>query len=86
MRTRHMWSATASQHPERSGRITGSSPIKTLSAPFFAWLPSVALNQNIVLRSGNQRVLMEGMLAGIGFMRSFQTAGNPNLEKVMPRH
>ncbi len=57
-------------------------------APFFSWLESAVPDQNIVLRSGSQRVLIESLLAGIGigFMPKFQAAGDPNLHEVMPPH
>lgn len=53
--------------------------------PFFSWLESAVPAANIVLRSANQRVLTESVLAGvgIGFMPVFQAAQNPDLYPVM---
>jgi DNA-binding transcriptional LysR family regulator len=55
-------------------------------APFFAWLETMVPTQNIILRSGSQRVLAESLLAGIGigFMPVFQAAQIEELYEVMP--
>lgn len=55
-------------------------------APFFGWLESHVPARNIVLRSANQRVLIESMLAGvgIGFLPVFQAASIEGLHPMMP--
>ena len=55
-------------------------------AQFFTWLESHVPTRNIVLRSANQRVLIESMLAGvgIGFLPVFQAASIEGLHPMMP--
>ena len=64
------------------------SPEDPARMPFFTWLESKVPPRNIVLRSANQRVLMESLLAGIGigFMPVSQAAKNPDLHQVMLSH
>ncbi len=63
--------------------ISHQDPTRT---PFFAWLEAHVPAQNIVLRSSNQRVLLESVLAGIGigFMPEFQAQALGNLHPIMP--
>ncbi|MEM7155656.1 MAG: LysR family transcriptional regulator [Myxococcota bacterium] len=53
---------------------------------FFRWLESAVPSQNIILRSGSQRVLLESVRAGIGigFLPMFEGATDPELHRVMP--
>ena len=63
--------------------ISHEDPTRT---PFFSWLESAVPPQNVVLRSGSQKVLAESLLAGIGigFMPVFQARLNKDLHEVMP--
>jgi len=63
--------------------ISHEDPKRT---PFFTWLESRVSKHQIVLRSQSQRVLMEGVMGGlgIGFMPTFLANVNPDLHEVIP--
>ena len=54
--------------------------------PLFRWIEAAVPADRIVLRSQSQRVLLEGLRAGvgIGFMPLFMATGDPDLHPVLP--
>ena len=62
------------------------SHIEPKRMPFFQWLESIVPAEQIILRSQNQKVLIESVMAGlgIGFFPIFQANMNAHLHEVLP--